>query len=127
MKVVETLKTQENLEGKMKKAYLNYFIDVGILAAFIVTFVTGIVKWPGIILKFGFNYKDFPMYYFTLFHDWGGLTMAGLSFTHVVLHWKWIVCMTKKIMRGDKNEKKMDAIISISDKRGRNNICPNAE
>ncbi|MBN1501668.1 MAG: DUF4405 domain-containing protein [Spirochaetes bacterium] len=90
----------------MKKCILNYAIDMGILLAFMVTFITGIVKWPGIILKFGFNYRDFPMSYFTIMHDWGGLVMSLLSFAHVMMHRKWIWTMTKKLLRGKKNEKK---------------------
>ena len=84
----------------IKKAWLNYFIDIGLLISFILCGVTGIIKWPGIIPKIGLNYSNLPFVLISKIHDWSGLLIVILSLIHVILHWKWIVKMTKRLFRG---------------------------
>lgn len=74
----------------MNRAKLNYWIDIMILLAFIIVAVTGITKWPGL-----FSHKTLPIRFISELHDWSGLAMSVLALIHVILHWKFIVCMTK--------------------------------
>jgi hypothetical protein len=85
----------------MNKLKLNYWIDVGLATTFVAVFITGIIKWPGQIRLFGISHRNLPMINITLIHDWSGLIMGILVFIHLVLHWNWIVCVTKKIFKGD--------------------------
>jgi hypothetical protein len=82
----------------MDKSMLNYFVDVGLALAFILSFLTGIVKWPGLVNKLGLTYSDLPMFTISKIHDFSGLAMGIFVLVHLILHWKWIVCFTKKML-----------------------------
>lgn len=88
----------------MNKLKLNYWIDIGLAITFLSAFITGIVKWPGLIRLFGITHRSLPMVQITFIHDWTGLIMGILVFIHLALHWNWIVCVTKRIFQGDKKE-----------------------
>ena len=83
----------------MNKAKLNYWIDIGLAISFFVCFITGLIKWPGLIKIIGTSaYKILHVKNISMLHDWSGLVMGLLVLLHLALHWKWIVCMTKDIM-----------------------------
>jgi hypothetical protein len=73
------------------KNIINYFIDSGMVISFTVCFITGIMKWPGRMED-----KGLPMDILKTVHDWSGLIMGLLVLAHLILHWRWIVAMTKK-------------------------------
>jgi hypothetical protein len=81
----------------MNKAKLNYFIDLLLAVAFILVAITGILKFPG-----WFGYLQLPWRTLSKIHDWSGITMAVLVLVHLVLHWNWIVSMTKSMFKGKK-------------------------
>lgn len=81
----------------MKRSVLNYIVDIGLVITFIVSFSTAIIKFPGFLQKIGVNYTSLPLYEISVIHDWSGIAMGGLVMVHVMLHWKWIVTMTKKV------------------------------
>lgn len=85
------------------RSIINYIINAGLAISFGISFVTGLLKWPGLTQTFGWH---IPTRSYTALHDWSGLVMALLVFAHIVLHWRWIVCMTKKIFK--RNEEKCD-------------------
>jgi hypothetical protein len=82
----------------MEKAKINYFVDLGLALAFILSFLTGIIKWPGLVNKLGMTYSDLPMFELSKIHDFSGLAMGLLVLVHLILHWKWIVSFTKKML-----------------------------
>ena len=83
----------------MNKAKLNYWIDIGLAVSFFICFITGLIKWPGLIKIIGTSaYKILHVKNISILHDWSGLVMGLLVLLHLALHWKWIVCMTKDIM-----------------------------
>jgi len=87
----------------MRRTMLNYWIDVGLFISFIICFVTGLIKWPGIIKIIGVSaYKVLHVPNISTLHDWSGLVMGILVLIHLVLHWEWIVCVTKSIFTRDK-------------------------
>ena len=80
----------------MNKTKLNYWIDIGLAISFLICFITGLIKWPGLIKLIGTStYKILYVKNISLLHDWSGLIMGILVLTHLVLHWKWIVSVTK--------------------------------
>jgi hypothetical protein len=81
----------------MNKAKLNYFVDILLMVAFLLVVVTGILKFPG-----WFGYLHLPWRSLNKIHDWSGIAMAVLVLIHIILHWSWIVSMTKRIFRGKK-------------------------
>ena len=87
----------------MDKIKLNFWIDVGLAISFFICFFTGLIKWPGIIKIIGVSaYKVLHVKNISVLHDWSGLIMGLLVIVHLVLHWKWIVCATKVVFKGEK-------------------------
>ena len=92
---------------KPNKARLNYYVDIIIAISFVV------VALSGMILFFagsgGYQGGRNPRYAQEVLgvsrllwkdlHDWGGIIMLGGVFLHLVLHWKWIVCMTRNVFK----------------------------
>ena len=87
----------------MNKAKRNYYVDVVIGAAFLVTAISALaflvpLNWidfsasttPTVL---GVNYGVWQ-----LLHKWGGIAMLAGVVLHLVLHWKWIVTMTKEAL-----------------------------
>jgi hypothetical protein len=79
----------------MNKAKLNYFVDMLLAVAFVLVAITGILKFPG-----WFGYLQLPWRTLSKIHDWSGIAMAVLVLIHLILHWNWIVSMTKSIFKG---------------------------
>ena len=80
----------------MNKIKLNYWIDIGLTISFLICLFTGLIKWPGLIKLIGTSaYKILHVKNISLLHDWSGLIMGILVLTHLVLHWRWIVSVTK--------------------------------
>jgi hypothetical protein len=73
----------------MNKVKLNYFIDVLLAISFFTCFFTGLVKWLGIAQSRNSS----------ALHNWSGLIMGLLIFVHLVLHWGWIVAVTKSFFK----------------------------
>jgi hypothetical protein len=88
----------------MAKPRTNYWIDVGLAISFLIVFITGVIKWPGLLFKLGVNVKNLPIKRISLAHDWAGLIMGILVFVHLILHWKWIVVMTKSLFKKKEKE-----------------------
>lgn len=88
----------------MKQTTVNYSIDILMLIAAFLCGVTGIIKWPGLILSLGLTYQDIPITAITAVHDWSGLAICTLAVIHIFMHGKWIVTMTRQIThpRGDR-------------------------
>ena len=83
----------------MNRTKLNYWIDIGLAISFFICFITGIIKWPGLIKIIGIDL--FRMLYFSnisRLHDVSGLVMGILVLIHLILHWGWIVSVTKNII-----------------------------
>ena len=86
----------------MSKTKTNYLVDILILAAFLLTGLSGIIL---LLVPGGRGLSQYVLLGITRagwveLHDWAGIsTMIGV-FLHFVLHWKWLVCMTRNIFRG---------------------------
>ena len=89
----------------MNKLKLNYWVDVGLAISFFICFVTGLIKWPGIIKIIGTSaYNILRFGNISLLHDWSGLIMGLLVLVHLVLEWNWIVTVTKSFFKKIKND-----------------------
>jgi hypothetical protein len=81
---------------KWKKTTLNYFVDLGMFISFLLVFITGIIKLPSILAsnEILFNISTELL----IIHDWSGIVLELMVLLHVILHWKWIVSTTKKVI-----------------------------
>lgn len=86
----------------MDKTKINYWVDVGMGIAFIFAFITGIFKFPVLTRSFIGVFRLIPSRTMNIIHDWSGLLMGLLVLAHLILHWNWIVCMTKKKLKCEK-------------------------
>jgi cytochrome b subunit of formate dehydrogenase len=90
---------------KTGKARINYFVDLIIAVGFLLTAVSGLVLF--FAGSGGYQGGGNPHYLrqalflsrwtWRALHDWGGIAMLGGVLLHLVLHWKWIVCMTRNL------------------------------
>ncbi|MBW2974022.1 DUF4405 domain-containing protein [Candidatus Woesearchaeota archaeon] len=74
----------------MNKAKLNYLVDIGLAVSFCIVVVTGILKLPAL----GKRTREYM-----LLHDWAGIALAVFVLLHLILHWNWIVYMTKSFFK----------------------------
>ncbi len=81
----------------MDKPKTKYFIDIGMGLSFLIVFITGILKMPGIRENLGFIYAIIPRAQMSFLHDWSGIIMGIFVFIHLILNWDWITNMTKNI------------------------------
>jgi len=87
----------------MGKTKINYFIDLLMIIFFVINSITGLIiffflpsgvkrgsyrEFLGIIKQ---NWVDV--------HNWSGLILILLVAIHIILHWNWIVCMTKSLIQ----------------------------
>jgi len=92
----------------MGKAKINYSIDLLMIIFFVINSITGLIiffflpsgvrkgsyqEFLGIIKQ---NWLDV--------HNWAGILLILMVAIHLILHWNWIVCMTKSLIQ--KNNKK---------------------
>jgi sugar phosphate permease len=83
----------------MNRNTIDYLVDIGLLITIMTSFTTGLIKWPGLIQFFGLSFASLPMGMIVTLHDWSGLFLGLLSIAHIILHWKWIVTMTRKFSK----------------------------
>jgi hypothetical protein len=86
----------------MDKSRLNYLIDLGMAITFILAFFTGVIKMPEIFRLIAGSGVRLPMAQISFVHDWSGIAMGILVFAHIVLHWNWMICMTKRLFGQEK-------------------------
>lgn len=84
----------------MRRARLNYWIDVLMGVAFVASAISGMVY----LLPLGFLSADtsatlgVPYLAWSQLHTWSSLGMIAAVGIHLVLHTKWIAAMTKKLL-----------------------------
>ncbi|MFH0798249.1 MAG: DUF4405 domain-containing protein [Candidatus Woesearchaeota archaeon] len=86
----------------MDRIKLLYWNDVLMGISFILSGVTGVIKFPGLLMKLGISFQSIPIRTISDVHDWSGLAMVLMVFVHLALHWNWIVCTTKNMFRRKK-------------------------
>jgi len=104
--------SKKNGKKKIKRGTLNYIVDIVIGAGFIVSMASGIVF---LFLPSGGGFQGGRNIYFQAeilgmsrwflkdLHTYSSILMGVGVLGHLVLHWNWIVCMTRNIfLRGEK-------------------------
>jgi cytochrome b subunit of formate dehydrogenase len=92
------------------KAKVNYWVDIVIGLGFLVSAVSGIILWA--VPMGGYQGGRNPFYgrevlfldndAWRALHTWGSIAMVAGVLIHLVLHWNWMVCMTRNMVRGMK-------------------------
>lgn len=92
---------------KKSKAQINYWIDEIIGIAFFLSVLSGLILFLGPSEGYqggrnsGYGRTVLLLGHHTwgALHTWSSIAMAAGVFGHLILHWNWIVCMTKKRFR----------------------------
>ena len=84
------------------KTSFNFWLDITILIAFMITAITGLLLW--LVLPHGPGTQSFIFFGLTRgtwidIHDWAGLAMLIGAATHIALHWKWISCVADRFFK----------------------------
>ena len=91
----------------MRKARLNYWVDMVTGVAFLLCAVTGIVfLFPGTVhTAFGAapTILLVPATWWRSVHDWTGVAMVAGTALHLALHAKWITSMTRRTFGSQSN------------------------
>jgi hypothetical protein len=79
----------------VKKTKLNYWVDILIGAALIVSSISGLVFLPPTVSSafLGISYRTWDRV-----HTLSSLMMIAGAGLHLLLHWKWLVTMTKRML-----------------------------
>jgi len=90
------------------KARINFWVDALIGVAFLVAAVSGVVL---LVMGTGGGYRGgrgtgavrevlfLGRYSWIALHDWSGIAMSAGVLGHLVLHAKWIGCMSRNLFR----------------------------
>jgi len=94
----------------MKKATRNYIVDLVMFVLIIVEAISGFVIW--IVFPRGGGYmggRGSGLVTETSFlrardtwialHNWAAVALVVVVVLHLILHWKWVVHMTKKLFK----------------------------
>ncbi len=92
----------------MNKSKINYIIDFLALLSFLITALSGLaIKFfmpSGVRQGRLQEFLGIQKGTWSEIHDWFGILFIIIVIIHLILHWNWIVCMTKNIFKSDKCE-----------------------
>jgi len=87
----------------MKKNTLNYIVDILMTIAFVITAISGLVIF--FFLPSGVKQGSYQTFLgiikgtWSTIHDRSGILFILLGLIHFILHWNWIVAMTKNLSK----------------------------
>ena len=86
----------------MNKVKSNYIVDVLMTVFFILSTVTGIPLYliPGGIYRGGQTiFLGIEKHTWGTVHTYTSFALVAIVAIHLILHWNWMVCMTKNLFR----------------------------
>jgi cytochrome b561 len=96
----------------MKRAIKNYALFIALLLLSLFEALSGFVLW--FALPEGDGYQGgrqivpaakatflWERHTWIELHNWVSVALIVVVLIHIILHWKWIVFMTRKILRGE--------------------------
>jgi|WetSurMetagenome_2_1015567.scaffolds.fasta_scaffold23783_2 hypothetical protein len=84
----------------MNMQVVRYCLDLSMGIVFLICFVTGIFKFTVLMHILGLTAIIMPLALMSDIHDWSGILLGILVAIHIILNHRWIVDMTRKILRG---------------------------
>jgi len=107
----------------MKKATKNYIVFVFLSILGLLEAVSGFVLWLALPQgggwrggRFGggveYTFWSLSRHTWLDIHDWVAVAIVAVVIIHLVLHWKWIIYMTKKAFQVKKLAPQSEEIVS---------------
>jgi hypothetical protein len=84
----------------MDSNLIKWSVNVVMGVAFVISFATGLLKFTLLLRVTGLNAIVFPSAFISDLHDWSGIILGLLVFTHLFLNRSWILSTTKKVITG---------------------------
>ncbi len=85
----------------MNKTKVNYVVDFFAFISFLITAISGLaIKFfmPGGVRQGRLQeFLGVQKENWSQIHDWFGILLIILVVIHFILHWDWIICMTKNV------------------------------
>jgi cytochrome b561 len=92
----------------MNKPKINYVVDFLALVSFAITALSGLaIKFfmpSGVRQGSLQEFLGIQKNAWSEIHDWFGILLIIFVVIHLVLHWDWIVCVTKNMLQSKKGE-----------------------
>jgi hypothetical protein len=82
----------------VNRAKLNYWLDAAIGVAFLFSAISGLVFMLPAGLSSGSGILGLSYQAWDILHIWSSLAMITGVLMHLVLHWRWIISMTERIL-----------------------------
>ena len=77
-----------------KRAWFNYIMDVLLFLTGVILAISALMLW--VVLQKGVS----PSWNtWIAIHKWSGLAVGIEALLHVVLHWRWLVAMTRQVFK----------------------------
>ena len=83
----------------MNMQVVRYGVDALMGVVFLICFVTGLFKFTLLMRMLGLTGFVLPLALMSDIHDWSGIVLGVLVSVHLVINRKWILVMTRKILR----------------------------
>ena len=95
----------------MRRASVLYWIAVAALLTLLVEAVSGFILWIALPRGDGFHFRGsgsraahdsfgFTRETWLDIHDWAGIALIVILLVHLLLHWRWVVNVTKGVLAG---------------------------
>jgi hypothetical protein len=82
----------------VNRAKLNYWLDAAIGVAFLLSAISGLVFLLPVGLSSGSGILGLSYQAWDNLHTWSSLAMITGVLVHLVLHWRWIISMTRRML-----------------------------
>lgn len=87
----------------MNRIMLRWSLDLAMVIALVISFVTGLLKFTLLLRLTGLNSLILPSAFISDLHDVSGILLGLLVFVHLFLNRSRIIAMTKQVM-GDRTK-----------------------
>lgn len=77
---------------------LLYIVDIFMFVFSLIVVVSGLIKFPGLLTLLNIDPFSLPQSGITFLHDWIGIALTVLTLVHILLNWKWILAMSRKVI-----------------------------
>lgn len=84
----------------MDRVYIQYAIDCAMAVFFVISIITGLLKFTILLRLPGLNAIILPSAQISDIHDWSGVLLGCMVFLHLYMHRRWITAMTLKVFTG---------------------------
>jgi fucose 4-O-acetylase-like acetyltransferase len=103
------------------KTKTNFWLDIVIFTAFLATAITGLLLWlviPGGRGSGNLIFLGLTRHTWVDLHNWAGLAMLIGAVVHLILHWKWLICVAerffKKLARQARLNFSLDSLLFVA-------------